>query len=84
MNLQARLSQLIESASLTVRPGGSYPEAGSQHRSNHEIAVTLIGSVSDIVSESCVDFEGFCGTGKPRENLWATSRPDQNQAVFLA
>ena len=34
-------------------------------------------------SESCVDVQGFCGTGKPREDLWATSRPDQNQAVFL-
>ena len=35
------------------------------------------------VRQSGVDFEGFCRTGKPRENLWATSRPDQNQAVFL-
>ena len=33
--------------------------------------------------QSGVDFEGFCGTGKPRVNLWATPRPDKNQAVFL-
>ena len=38
---------------------------------------------SDFSDESGVDFEGFCGTGKPRENLWANSRPDQNHAVFL-
>ena len=75
MNLQARLSQLIESASLTVRPGGSYPEAG-RNADQTARSVTLIGSLR-FLRQSVVDLEGFCRTGKPRENLWPL--PDQTK-----
>ena len=67
-------------ASLTVRPGCSYPEAGCNADRTTRLPRHCLDQLS-ILSELFVDFEGFCGTGKPRENLWATSRPDQNQAL---
>ena len=63
MNLQARLSQPMASASLTVRPGGSYPEAG--RNADQTTRLRDIGSTRFTHSESGVYFEGIGGLESP-------------------
>ena len=59
-------------------------EAGNTRNRSKSSATPFIGFDQSLSGQSGVDFEGFCGAGKPRENLWANSEPDQNNAVFLA
>ena len=63
--------------------GRLIPGGRSQRRSNYKVAVTLMDQLVILTVNRASVLRELGDWKAQRMNLWATPRPDQNQAVFL-